>query len=117
MKIQPKLTDDSILRELGRRLAGARLERNLTQAVLAEQAGLSKRTIERLELGEVAVQFSGFVRVCRVLGLLERLDALIPEPVPSPITQLKLQRRVRQRASAPRVPASGPRPWTWGDPA
>jgi transcriptional regulator with XRE-family HTH domain len=93
------------------------LERNLTQGAVAEQAGLSKRTVERLELGEVAVQLSGFVRVCRVLGLFERLDALIPEPAASPIAQLKLQQRVRKRASGPGLRASGPKPWTWGDPA
>ena len=87
MKITKQATDDVVLAELGGRLARIRLERNLTQGQLAEQAGVSKRTVERLESGAVATQLSGFIRVCRVLGVLERLDTLVPEPVPSPIAQ------------------------------
>jgi DNA-binding XRE family transcriptional regulator len=51
MKISAQLTDEAVLHELGGRLAGLRIEHNLTQAALAEQAGVSKRTIERLESG------------------------------------------------------------------
>lgn len=121
-------------------MARVRLERNLTQAGLAEQAGVSKRTVERLESGEVALHLSGFVRVCRALGLADRLESFIPEPVPSPIAQLKLQGRTRRRASGQRtepkrahatpqkaVPKTTPKAaakttpknrttWTWGEP-
>lgn len=121
MKITTQLTDDAALRELGSRLASARLERNLTQAALAEQAGVAKRTVERLESGAVATQLSGFLRVCRVLGVLERFDTLIPEPTLSPMAQLKLQGRKRQRAAstmrtkgADHHMVSEPKPWTWG---
>ncbi|MEO7998202.1 MAG: helix-turn-helix transcriptional regulator, partial [Gemmatimonadaceae bacterium] len=79
MKIAAALTDDAVIRELGARLAATRLERNLTQADLATEAGVSKRTVERLESGEVAAQLSAFIRVCRVLGLLDRLDVFLPE--------------------------------------
>jgi hypothetical protein len=58
---------------------------------------------------------SGFIRVCRVLDLIERLDLLIPEPVPSPVAQLKLRGKKRQRASTAK-PASPPiKKWQWGD--
>jgi len=117
VKIESELTDQATLRELGERLARARLERNLTQGALADQAGVSKRTVERLESGEVATKLSGFLRVCRVLGLMERFNALIPEPVPSPIAQLKLQGRKRKRASGKRAAASAPKKWTWGEPS
>lgn len=93
----------------------ARLERNLTQAALAEQAGVSKRTVERLESGEVATQLSGFLRVCRVLGLVERFDALIPEITPGPVALLKLQGRQRRRASGRRAAPRPAKPWTWGE--
>ena len=63
----------------GHRLCRARLTANLTQAALAEQAELSLRTVGRLELGEVATQLSGFLRVCRVLGLIDRLDNTPPD--------------------------------------
>jgi transcriptional regulator with XRE-family HTH domain len=115
MKIAEQISDERILRELGGRLTGARLERNLTQAALAEKAGVSKRTVERLESGEVATQLSGFVRVCRALGLLERFETLIPEAAPSPMEQLKLQGKRRQRASGRRDVTGTPKKWTWGE--
>ena len=115
MKITAQLADESILKEVGERLTSARLGHNLTQAALAEQAGVSKRTVERLESGEVATQFSGFLRVCRTLGLLERFDALIPEVVTSPMEQLKQQGRKRQRATARKAEPGNPKKWTWGE--
>ena len=69
----------------------------------------------------MAAQLSAFLRVCRVLGLLDRLDALIPEAKPGPMELLKLQGRKRQRASKASVQKSarvkeGSR-WSWGDPS
>lgn len=116
MKIISLLTDQALLRELGSRLASTRVSQNLTQAALAEQAGLSKRTVERLESGEVATQLSGFIRVCRGLGLLERFETLVPEPRVSPIAQLKMQGRKRQRASGKKSASVAPKKWTWGEP-
>lgn len=115
MKITSQLNDESLLKELGGRLAGMRIERNLTQAALAEQAGVSKRTVERLESGQVATQLSGFVRVCRVLGLVENLDRLVPEPTASPMAQLRQQGRKRKRATGKRAEAGEPKKWKWGD--
>jgi transcriptional regulator with XRE-family HTH domain len=103
-------------------LAEARLAKNLTQAQLATQAGLSKRTVERLEAGRPGTQLAAFVRVCRVLELVEHLDNLIPAAAPSPIALLKLGGRKRRRASAASAapgavgesaPSSGA--WTWDD--
>ena len=115
MKITKQATDEAVLSEVGGRLAQVRLERNLTQAQLAEQAGVSKRTVERLESGSVATQLSGFIRVCRVLDLVERFDLLVPEPVPSPVEQLKLQGRKRRRASANGAAKVTAKKWQWGD--
>jgi len=115
MKISLEMNDGTILRELGERLAHARLERNLTQAALAEQAGIAKRTLERLESGEVAAQLSAFLRVCRELGLLDRLDALIPEAKPGPMELLQMKGKIRRRASSRKSQeAKRNRPWTWG---
>ena len=116
MRITKQLSDEAILRELGNRLAAARLARNLTQAALAQEAGVSKRTVERLESGEVATRLSGLVRICRALNLADRLDVLVPSPLDSPVEQMKLASRRRTRASGRRVPAAPPtRKWTWGD--
>lgn len=114
MKIEKTTTDTRVLEELGARLAAERLAQDLTQAQLAEQAGVSKRTVERLEAGAVATQLSTFLRVLRVLGLQDKLDALIPEPTPSPLQQLKGRGRTRQRASGQAEPAAAPgKKWTW----
>ncbi len=119
MKIDAHTTDGAVLGELGRRLARWRLERNLSQAEFAAEAGVGRRTVQRLEAGQ-SVQLMSLIRVLRVLGLLEALDRLIPEPAPSPIERLKLAGRERQRArrssSEPAEP-SEPAPWTWGDEA
>ncbi len=115
MKISRHTTDDAVLRELGGRLAQVRLERNLTQAHLARQAGVSKRTVERLESGSVATRLSGFIRVCRVLEVIERFDVLLPEPSPGPVEQLRSRGRKRRRASATRAAEGPSKKWQWGD--
>lgn len=115
MKITSLLTDDSVLQEIGGRLAAARLAANLTQAALAEQAGVSKRTVERLENGEVSTRLSGFVRICRTLGLMEHIDRLVPEASVSPMQQLKRQGSKRQRASSALSVSENSKKWTWGD--
>lgn len=108
------LTDDSVLHRLGERVNRQRLQGNQTQAELATAAGVSKRTIERLEAGE-STQLSNFIRILRALDLLDGLDLLIPESPPSPIEQLKLQGRQRQRASSVREPELPATTWTWKD--
>ncbi len=115
MKISTQLSDDLVLKELGARLARIRLDRNLTQADLSDRAGVSKRTLERLEAGEVGTQLSGFIRICRALEMLERLEVLIPAPLPSPIAQLKLRGKQRRRASGGKTSAVSEKPWTWGE--
>ncbi len=121
MKMTNQTTDEVILSELGHRLAQARLDRNLTQAQLATEAGISKRTLERMESGALAMQLSAVIRVCRVLGVLDHFELLLPESGPGPIAQLKMGGRKRRRASGAAVPPSGQvsslpqRPWTWGD--
>jgi transcriptional regulator with XRE-family HTH domain len=100
VNVQHDIPDAAQLDQIGSRLADLRLARNLTQAEVAEQAGVSKRTVERLESGATATQLSTFLRVCRVLGLQDRLELLLPKPVASPVAQLKQQRQTRKRASS-----------------
>ena len=114
MKITDQIADSVVLRELGSRLAAARVQQDLTQAQLAEQAGVSKRTLERLESGAVATQLSTLIRVLRVLGIRDRLDSLLPVQVPSPVEQLKRKGRTRRRASGQTTTRSARRKkWTW----
>jgi transcriptional regulator with XRE-family HTH domain len=124
MHLDELMTDDAVLAELGRRLERHRVQRNKTQAEMAEQAGIGRATLQRLERGE-SVQMTSMIKLLRVLGLLTALDAGIPESVDFPIAQLEReQRRRRRRARGSRggrgdrggPPAqSVEEPWRWGD--
>ncbi len=92
------MSDDAIVRELGERLTQLRLAQNLTQAQLAAQAGVAKRTVERLEAG-AATQLHNFVRICRALNVAGNFDLLVPAPVASPLDLLRLKGERRIRAS------------------
>ncbi len=109
MKITNRQSDEAILTELGRRLRRQRLDLNRTQAALAHEAGVSKRTVERLEAGG-STQLDSFVRVLRALGLLAQADALVPEVADSP-----LRTKRRERARTVEAPAQAEAPWTWAD--
>lgn len=78
MDISKQYTDLAILSEIGERLGRCRLDFNLTQAKLAQTAGVSKRTVERMEKGE-SVQLTSFVQILRALDLVGNLEAVIPQ--------------------------------------
>ncbi len=111
-----EMTDAAVLAEIGDRLARLRLQRNLTQAQLAREAGVSKRTLIRLESGESS-QVTNLIRVVRALGLLGNLDVFIPPPLPSPIEQLRSRAKERRRASPGAKKSGPPTKWSWGDEA
>jgi transcriptional regulator with XRE-family HTH domain len=115
MRIDTLNTDDTVLSELGERIEKLRLARNLTQEQLAGDAGVGRHTVLRLEHGE-AVKMPQFIRVLRALGLLDRLDAVVPESTPSPMQELRLRGRSRKRASGrqSRSPGRGEGTWKWG---
>ena len=92
------LSDDVLLAELGQRLAQLRLNHNWQQHELASEAGVSLRTLSRIEAGEPS-QTINLLRVLRALGLVENLEALVPPPAASPLQQLQLQGKQRKRAS------------------
>ncbi len=115
MGIESLMSDKAVLVEIGRRLGRCRVELELTQADLAKEAGVSKRTVERVEAGE-STQTATLIRMLRVLGLLEALEAAIPEIGPSPMDLLKLQGKERQRASSKkRKTRRTEEEWSWGD--
>jgi predicted transcriptional regulator len=113
MKIAPATTTEVILSELGQRLAHRRVEMNLTQMALAEQAGIGKRTIEAIEAG-TDCQLSTLIRILKILKLTPHLDQLVPEVTLSPIELVKLQDKKRQRASTSKAPKKK-KTWKWED--
>lgn len=128
MVIEPSMTDEVLAGEFGQRIRSLRLARNLSRNDLAREAGLPMRTLQRLENGEAAVRLTVFLRACRALGLLEKLDMLLPEQGIRPLEAVKYQGAARQRASRHSrgqsvesllgVAKGRGRPgkaWTWGD--
>ncbi|MEP7243409.1 MAG: helix-turn-helix transcriptional regulator [Gammaproteobacteria bacterium] len=112
MNVTTEATDAAILGQLGSRLARHRLQRNMTQAQAATVAGLSKRTVERIEAGE-STQLTNLVRLFRALGLDQQFAALVPELPPSPIQQLDSRSKGRRRASSRRNAVPVARAWSW----
>jgi len=112
MKITSSLSDQVILAEIGERIAGRRLELRLTQADLAKEAGIGKRTLERVEAGKTA-QATTLIRLFRVLGLLPNLDQMLPESKPGPIDILKRKGKARKRASPDKKESNKEETWAW----
>lgn len=115
MEFTTNLTDTAVLEELGQRITRQRVDRNLTQAALADSAGLAKRTLERLESGS-SVQLVSLIRVLRVLDLLPQLDAVLPPAEPGPLDHLQRAGKRRQRASRSAA-HTRVEPWRWDDDA
>lgn len=110
------MTDTAAMARLGERITQHRLQRDWTQADLAREAGVSRRTLVRLEGGE-STQLTNLIRVLRALGLLANMDELAPPPTPSPLEQLRSKEKRRQRASGRSEPTGEgtAEEWTWGD--
>lgn len=120
MRFSDEMSDGTMVGLIGSRLTSFRLARDLTQEQVAKEAGIGIRTLQRMEAGEVATRLSNFVGVCRVLGLEQRFEMLLPEVPISPMDQLKLQGKKRERASGTNFPApttlrEEPSTWKWGD--
>ena len=114
MEINKLLSDEAILSELGERLSRSRIDQSLTQAELALQAGVSKRTVERAEAG-ASTQLSNMIRIMRVLDLLPNLEHALPATGPRPMDLLKRKGKVRQRASSGKSSNDDDAPWSWAE--
>ncbi len=114
IKLREELTDEAVLTEVGERLAQRRIAFRLTQAGLAEHAGLSKRTVERAENG-YSVQLQSIIRIFRVLDLMDALEVLVPAAAQMPMDLLQRQGRQRKRAFTPRGVQETREKWTWGE--
>ena len=98
--------------ELCRQLERIRLGRNVTQQQLADQAGVSRGTIIRMEKG-AGCTLNTFIRVLSALRLDTQLDALLPAAAVNPIDRMRNRSRERQRARPPKAAAMAA--WAWAD--
>lgn len=98
MEMMPIQSPDEIVEALGQRIKARRLAANVSQAALADKAGISRRALVQLEGGQGSTLHT-LVSVFKALGLEHQLTQLAP-PVPliSPIAMLKAKRS-RSRAS------------------
>ena len=121
MDKDPRSADAAVLARFGAGLARQRVLAGLTQLDVAARAGVSLRTVIRLEAG-ASSQLTNLVRVLRALGLLDNLERLAPPQPPSPLDQLALKKKERQRVRRSPRRAHGPDRdrgsaggWQWGD--
>ena len=106
-------SSDAVINALFQQIEQIRLSRNISQAALAKEAGVSRSTVTRLAGGE-NISVDSFVRVMQALGLADHLAALLPNPNVRPVERIRLEGAERRRAS-PKRKAAGD--WTWGNEA
>lgn len=104
---------DAVITALFERIEKIRLSRNISQAALAKEAGVSRSTMTRLARGQ-SISVDSFVRIMQALGLADHLAALLPNPGVRPVERIRLDGNERRRASSKR---KDPGDWTWGDEA
>ena len=61
---------------LGQRLVVARTARRITQAQMAERAGVSRATLSKLEAGDVSISLGTLIQVLAILGLEADMEFL-----------------------------------------
>ena len=105
------LSSTAIAETLCKRLEEIRLSKNISQAELAKQAGVSRSTLTRIAEGR-SISLDSFIRVVKALGLTDHLAALLPDPTVRPVELVRHEGQHRRRASGKR---RRPQPWSWGD--
>lgn len=105
------LTDDGVIDELRGRCRRERLAQNLSQAEVAERAGINRETVRRFEADEYSPTLATFVAVLRALGGLDALEQILPE---RPLDPLRPNAPTRRRAGRSASPSPGE--WTWNEP-
>lgn len=113
MRIEGKESENRIMKEFGNRVAKYRIALQKTQEELAEEAGVSRGTITRMEKGE-SIQFDNLIKIMKVLNICANLDMLVPNMNEDPADLLKLGKQ-RQRATAKRYRNKIAHNWTWGE--
>lgn len=92
-------TDESAsLERLGQRLRRARLRRNLTQADVAERAGINRKVVVALEAGAAGTGIGALVKVLAVMGYPERIaDLLESDPIGEDLEEVFGRKRAGKR--------------------
>ncbi|MES2112274.1 MAG: helix-turn-helix transcriptional regulator [Bacteroidota bacterium] len=94
-------SDLSILQDIGNFIKETRLQQNKSQELAAEEAGVHRSTLVRMENGEGGTLLS-FVQILRMLGKLELLQAFETKQQISPLLLAELELKKRRRARTKR---------------
>lgn len=84
------------LRDVADHVATWRKLRGLTQAQVADRAGVSRDTLVRLERGDGGVSIEKLLRVLRALGILDSLPRAL-DPYETDVGRLRSEERLPQR--------------------
>ena len=112
MKLTGVETNEIILKEIGQRIKDIRISMSLTQEELALKAGVSIRTVVRLEAGD-NIKLESFFNILRVLNCIQNVELLMPEQQITPEMIFNKEQK-RQRASS-KQKKENKSSWKWGD--
>jgi transcriptional regulator with XRE-family HTH domain len=90
-------SDAATLQVIGNFLKEARLQQNKSQEAAAEEAGVHRSTLVRMENGEGGTLLS-FIQLLRMLDKLQLLQAFETKPQISPLLLAELELKKRRRA-------------------
>ncbi|WP_027418421.1 helix-turn-helix domain-containing protein [Crocinitomix catalasitica] len=93
------MSDKSIVESIGSYIKDQRLLQNKTQAAIAEDAGINRWTISKVENGE-PISLMSLIQILRALDLLEVLNVFETKTQLSPLELAKLEKKKRHRASS-----------------
>ncbi len=94
---RPTIAVVRALRRLGGDLRIARLKRRLPMRVIAERAGISRATLQRVERGNPGVGVGIYASVLHALGLLGDLD-VVADPLRDEVGQARSEAAMPRRA-------------------
>ncbi|MDX2415071.1 MAG: helix-turn-helix transcriptional regulator [Bacteroidales bacterium] len=95
------MSDSAISNEIGKRIKSIRLQKNTSQAELANISGLTRNTLSNIENGKHCT-LSSLIKILRGLKMLDGIDELLPSEAISPIQMANMQGKKRNRASGNR---------------
>jgi transcriptional regulator with XRE-family HTH domain len=90
------------LREIGAATLAWRKLRGMTQAQLADRAGVATKTVRRLETGDGGISLENTLRISRALGILDALPHAL-DPYESDVGRLRADERLPRRVRPKRL--------------
>ena len=110
-----ELSNDNIIKEIGKRVKDIRINADISQKELAEKSGIGVQTIFRLEKGRTKITLLNLIAILRALNQLEQFEAFLPEISLAPLSLARSQGKKKIRASRKKDQTNQKSQWSWGD--